>query len=300
MNQEIKRRTFVSAVIALLAAGPFAMRYFGGGKKQRVPYRFGEEYHKYHNLTDVSVRTVEGPAKFELNLTPLPESSMKYVIFLPSTIQGSLSLATAGEPDGFYVREGQLAVQHNNRNQTIIYGGDDIAKVCYPTSNTERERNAVVLLSNNGRLFRASEKGKTSAAHRDSLMSRLLTLGQVPKKELSVGTKWTSNIGRVKPFQGFKTNYEVVGFSEIDNRKTVNVKFDGAIANVANLPGVRPEQVEKNEVMKNTHSGNAWFDLETGLLVRQDTEMTTEVKGITGLSKPLSTSGRFIVQLYRV
>lgn len=294
------RRTFLGLTFAGLIAGPFAARYFCGRQTSLKPREFSREFQKYSKLVDISVRPADGPERFALKIAPPEASNLKYVIFFPALMAGPLSQATSNEPDGFYVREGRLAVQQTDRKQTILYGGDDVAKFFFPTSCVERNRNAVTLLAQDGRLYQARAKGQVSTASRDSQLSNLLTLAQLPNKELRVGTKWATNIGRVRPFHGIKTNYEIVCFSEIAGRKTVNVRFNGAIANAATLPGVREDRAGSGEVMKNTHSGNAWFDLETGLLTRQETEMVTELKGVPGLDKPLTVTGNFVVQLFTV
>ncbi|MGL6194358.1 MAG: hypothetical protein ACRC2T_06000, partial [Thermoguttaceae bacterium] len=103
------------------------------------------------------------------------------------------------------------------------------------------------------------------------------------------GTKWTATSGRVLPFTGYKTEYEVVGFAEVANRKTVNVKFTGAVPNVISVSG---------QSLTNTHSGNAYFDIDTGLLVRQETELTPTSKGVVPELSDLTAKGRFVLQFF--
>ena len=298
MTDGVKRRSFLSCVAAALAAGPFALFYFGK-RKSLSSNDFDKEFKKYASLIDVPVRSATGPRQFSLKLTPPAGDNLKYVIFIPAVMKGPFSRAVGGEPDGFYVREGRFAVHQTERTQTVIYGGDEIAKVCYPTSTEVRGKSKITLLEQNGELRQAVAKGERFSSPRETLMFDLLTLRQLPPKDLSIGTKWTASTGRIKPFKGVKTSYEVVGFSEIAGCKAANIKFEGSIAGSTALPGVRAD-ISKNETMKNTHSGNAWFDLETGLLVRQETRMTTEVKGAAGLEKPLTVAGDFTVQLFHV
>lgn len=298
MNSNIKRRAFLGGTFAVLGAGPLFIRAFKGNKKAISANSFGEQLEKYQALANQSVLPTAGPERFRLNVAPPLGNNLKYLIFLPSVIEGRFSQAIAGEPDGFYVREGRFAVQRTDRDQTILFGGDDVAKICRPTLLEERERNAILLLAQDGRLHQAAAKGSAAARFRDSQMFNLLTLKNAPQGDLKVGMKWKADSGRVKPFGGVKTNYEIVGFSEIVGRKTVSVKFTGNIANAATFAGVREDKIEKDETMSNVHSGNAWFDLETGLLVRQETKMVSESKGVTGIDGPLAVSSNLVIQLF--
>lgn len=297
MSMEFKRRTFLTGIVATLVAAPFATRWLVKKKNPVSFYRFDKEFQKYQALVDQSPTAISGPTEFDLKLSPPNETQLKYVVFLPAVISGLPTQATDAEPDGFYVREGRFTVHKTDRDQTIIYGGDEVAKFCHPTSCEDQNKNAIMLLVQNGQLVQAAEKGAEKLTRRDSQMVHLLTLKSLPNEKLALGSKWTAQNGRVKPFNNIQTKYEIVGFSEILGRKTVNVRFEGSIANIAALPGVR-EDIGKNEVMKDTHSGNAWFDLETGLLVRQETKTITELSGVPGLEKPLSSVGNFTVQLF--
>ncbi len=302
MNNEIKRRTFLGTVIGTLAVMPFGMRYFRG-KKTALPHgnfgaNFGEELQKYQAMVNVPVRPIDGPASVSLPLQPVVGSEMKYVLFSPSHLPDEISQATGNEPDAFTVREGWIYVDKTPSDQTVILGGDERFCVCSPRYTDERDTAEFALLLQDGKLLPAKEKGTPADSNRDTQFQHLLALQDVPN-ELKIGTKWQSRSGRLKPFD-FPTSYEVVGFAEIAGRKTVDIRFSAQIPNVAGLPGVNKKQPGKGESMTNTHSGHAYFDLETGLLVRQEVEMTSTVTGIHGMDKGLSVAGKVFVQLFDV
>ena len=298
MNKEIKRRVFLSCMVSGLIAGPCLIRGFYGGGKKLTGLNFGKEYLRYQKLVDVPVQATSGPAQFGLTPNPVVGNRMKYVVFSPSYIQGAASQAVGGEPDAFFAREGFFTTYRTDRNQTILAGGDEVFRMCYPTSTGEWEHQELTLLLENGNLLPAKAKGNTSETPRDAQLVHLLTLRDLPSKELSVGTKWNSNFGRVKPFQNFRTRHEVIGFSEILDRKTVQIQFEGNIANAAAFTGINPGSVGKSGVIHNTHKGNAWFDLETGLLVRQETEVQVENRNMNAPIGQLNVNSKFTVQLF--
>ncbi len=298
MNQEIKRRVFLSSIVATLTASPFAIRYFRGKSTPLTSRDFEKEFRQYERLVNVPVQTINGPERFALNLAPNVGEKWKYIFLTPSYFQEDLLQKSYGEPDVFHVREGGLSVMQAAKEQVVFCGKDEFSRTCYPTNTEELPPSEITLLVQDGRIYPAQEKDAAPKMPRDTQFPNLLTLQNLPAKDLAAGTCWDSNVGRIKPFHGYTTHYEILGFSEILGRKTAHLRFEATIPNMAALAGVRPEKSGKNEVIQQKHHGNAWFDLETGLLVRQETEIQTESRNVPGLNHPVVICAKFTVQLF--
>ena len=300
MNQEMKRRAFITGTIGTLIGLPFVVRHLATSSGLFHSYRYEKEWNKYRTLCDVPVRSLAEtfPVSKSVNV-PLGQK-WDYAIFLAATLPKNLSQAPAGLPDALVVREGTLYVGQTPSVQTVIVGGDRIAKYCVPRGQDERTGFEVAILAKDNQLVPAKEKGSAVPSNRDQYFENLLALKSFPKDELSVGTKWSGTIGRLTPFNNVKTNYEVTGFSEILDRKTVCIQFTGDVPNIAQMPGVNTRKPDSNQTMTNKHSGYAWFDLETGLLVRQEIDMAPKCTGLSGDMKEITGSAKTIIQLFPV
>lgn len=299
MDNQIKRRLFLGSIVGTLIALPLGVRYFTGGRSATSHWNFGKELKRYQAMFDLPVNSVSGPASFRLPLAPQPDREWTYVLFSPSHLPNEMSQASGGEPDAFVIREGWVAVDKTQADQTIIHGGDEISKICTATWTEDRNPGRFALMLHDGKLLPAKEKGTKADPGRDTQFEHLLSLRGVPNKDLNVGTRWKADSGRITPFK-YQTDYEVAGFAEIAGRKTVDIRFSANIPNLAGRPGVNKKAAEKGETMTNTHNGHAYFDLETGLLVRQEVEMTSTCTGIKGVDKALAVNAKFYVQLFDV
>lgn len=295
MDDHIKRRTFIAAAVSTMLAAPFAARYFVGEKPKSAHKNYGKELARYQSMVDVPIQSIEGPATFSLGLRPQAGKTWNYVIFSPSFLPNEMALAAPGQPDVFAVREGRIGVGKTLSDQTVIYGEDEFFKICSPKWTDERSPADFALLLQDGKLIPAKEKGTVDSSNRDTQFDDLLALNGIPTGELALGRKWKSGFGRIKPFK-YTTNYEIAGFAEIDRRKTVNIRFHADIPNLAS--GISSLKLEKGQTLTNTHSGNAWFDLDTGLLVRQEVDLKSVGTKVDGTDNDLSVEGKFIVQLY--
>lgn len=291
MDNNIKRRTFIGAAVGTLLAAPFAFRYFWSGeKKSLTSYRFNKELQKYQSLVDVPVRPITEISSANVNFRPQPQTGWNYVMFLPAFLPEKISQATAGEPDYFIAREGSIYFGNTKSGQTVLFGEQTVSKTCAPLGQDVQAEIEFVYLVSDGKLQLAREKGVTQKVHRDRQLENLLTLQNPPNKPLTVGTRWTSNTGRLLPFTGFKTEYEVVGFAEIAGLKTVNIRFSASVPNVLTTKG---------QTMTNKHSGNAYFDVDSGLLVRQETDITPHCTGLSEELKDLTANGKLVLQLFQ-
>lgn len=295
MNNDMKRRTFLTATIGTLVAAPLLVRYFSGKRKGLPHQNFARELDRYQKKLDLPISPVDGPATFTLPFRPQAGSEWNYVLFSTSILPNEMSQAVAGEPDAYLIREGWIGVSKTQSDQIVVHGGDETSKVCSPRWTDPRDPAEFSLLVQDGKLVPAKEKGTKATEKRDTQFENILSLASLPQGELSAGRKWKGESGRVKPFR-YATNYEIVGFAEIDHRKTVQVRFDATIPNLAQ--GVTKIKLEKNQSLTNRHSGHAWFELESGLLVRQELDMTSTCTNVR--DKDLTVQSKFIVQLFTV
>lgn len=274
MDRDMKRRAFLTAAVGTLLGVPVAFQLMRSDTKGKAPHLFSRELKRLQSLTDVPVRTISVPSSTKLVLAPMADTNWNYVVFAPTFLPTEFSLALNGEPDVFLAREGTIQIRRNNSGQTVLTGGDSLFSVISPLQTDEKPKTGISLLADAQGVHLARPKNKTVSGL-DMQFCHLLTLPGVPK-ELETGRKWKSNAGRLKPFGGYSTSYEIAGFAEVANRRTVQVRFEASIPNLAQH---RDINADKDASMTNKHKGNAWFDLETGLLVRQELEMTTTCRG---------------------
>lgn len=291
MNNDMKRRTFIGLTVGALIAAPLTVRYFAGNRKGLPRRNFVKELKAYENMIDVTINPADGPATFTLPLRPQPGQEWTYLLFSPSFLPNELSQAAPGEPDAFIVRKGSIEVAETQSSQIVIVGGDDVFKICSPRHTDERKPAEIALMFKDGKLFPAKEKGTKANPDRDTQFEHLLALQGIPAGELTVGKRWKGNTGRLRPFN-YATNYEVAGFAEVAGRKTAEIRFDATISNFVVTPG------KQADTGTNTHRGKAYFDLETGMLVRQEIEMTALCPDVKGTKKSVAVETKLFVQLF--
>lgn len=298
----MKRRAFLVGSVGVLIGAPLAARFFLQGRPDDA-HLFTANLTKYRKLLDVPVDGLDSIPSASLALAPPVDAEWKYVFFSPTFFPKELSRATDQEPDSFLIREGSLFSGKTGNGKHLIGGGDTLSQICSPIGTEDRPLHLVRLLCENGRLRQAKAKGETAQAAPDLQLRHLLALENVPQKELNPGLRWRSVSGRVKPYEGFSTNYEVAGFAEIAGRRTVDVEFSATIANMTATELVASSQNGKAPTVANTHRGHAWYDLETGLLVRQELEMECSMSGIAGYkgtdgSESVTVKTQSILQLF--
>jgi hypothetical protein len=305
MDNDMKRRAFLIGTAATLVAAPSALYYLRPGRKSRSQHHFTRELKRIQSLVRLPVEPMDTPGQARLVLAPPIGRTWNYVVFAPSHFPQGVSQALGDEPDVFLLREGKFTFRKTNQGQIVLTGRDQNSVICHPHQFEERTKHNISLLVQDHRLQLAGPKGKTTPANLDIQFLHLLTLQGIPREELIVGKKWKETTGRLRPFTGWSTQYEIAGFAEIAGRKTVNVQFTGSVPNIAQLPGVHAEKPPKDATMTNTHQGNAYFDLETGCLVRQEMEMTTVAGGLKGYvakdgSKDFVVKTNTVIQLFPV
>lgn len=311
MDNEMKRRVFLTGIIGTLIGVPVAVRLIGGsGTGSGESFRFGKELKKYRKMVNVAIRETDGPATFTLPLAPPVGASRKYVMFCPTVLPKELSRAVGDEPDTFFVNEGRFAVHRNHHDQIVLSGNENSCQVYAPQGTEEHEPDAIMILLKDGELRLARPRGLPLTHTRDLQLPHLLSLLKPPKGEWHVGKKWNGPLGRIRPFTGYSTAYEVVGFSEIEQIRTVKIAFTAHVPNVIGKPGVNSDTPARGATMTNTHHGHAWFDLETGLLVRQEADLestthnSTAGQGKTDKQTPKDTGytltfqSKMILQLF--
>jgi hypothetical protein len=302
MDNEMKRRAFLAGIVGTLVGTPVAIRLLCNPAETTPIHYFEKELRKYRSLVDVPVTPMKGAATFPLRLSPPIGDEWKYTFFSSSFLPSELSLATRNEPDLFFVREGILHFDRMNNGQVIVTGGDSMCHVIAPSGKEEKQTKSVTLLVENGTLHSAKPKGTIIPENYDWQLLHLLALN-MPNQELNVGMNWKGNIGRIKPFVGYSTQYEILGFADVGGHKTVNIVFSGNVPNIATMSGINEQKPEKNAIFSNQHRGNCYFDLETGFLVRQEIEMESLNGGVKGYkgkddSDSITIKSQFIIQIY--
>lgn len=305
MNNDIKRRLFLTGIVGTLVGMPIAARLLTGGKRDSVEFQFAKLLKKFRALAETPVSAWSGPPSFQMPLAPPIGGERNYVFFSPAFLPDELSHTLGNEPDTFFAREGVLFFDQTSRGQVVITGGDTFSGVISPYGVEERERQSVSLLLKENEL-RPAKSQNAEYKNSDIQIPNLLTL-KFPKdgQDLRVGTGWKGSTGRVKPFGGVPTDYEIAGFAEIAGRHTVNVAFSGGIDNLFKLPGVNAAKPDKGAVSALRYRGNGYFDLETGLLVRQESDLESLNSGLREFkardgSNVMTVKSKFIVQLYNV
>lgn len=283
MDQEMKRRAFLTGVVGILIGAPVASRLLWQRESDETHY-FSTQLKKYRKRLEVPVLPMDMPSAVSVALQTPAEAEWDYLLFSPSYFPTELSRATIGEPDTFHVREGRLHFGRTPGGKNLIGGGDYLAQVCSPVGKEDQSAKSTLLLCENGQLIPAKPTGKTVPAQPDLQMRHWLGLDFSKQKSLATGTRWRSGAGRVKPFAGYSTDYEVAGFAEILGRKTVDIAFSGTMSNPVSLPesNKKDKKSTKDPVVTNIHRGHAWFDLESGFLVRQETEFECSMSGLAG------------------
>lgn len=306
MDNEMKRRVFLTAIVGTLIGVPVGVRLLTGKRDGAPSHTFSKELKKYQKLAEVTVAETTGASPFTLPLAPPVGGECQYLLLSTTFLPNDLSQAVGHDPDAFFVREGVLFFDKTQPGQVVITGGDTVSGVYSPTGTEEKEKKSVTLFVKDGGLKPARVQGQASDPNSDRQMLHLLAL-ECPKavvaKGLSIGSKWKNPIGRVKPFTGLPTDYEVAGFAEIAGQKTVKIAFSGKIGNILQLPGVNEAKPEKGAVSSLQYDGNAWFDLDSGLLVRQETQLESQNTGIKGYGGPngsgdLTIKSNLVVQLF--
>ncbi len=290
MHDEMKRRVFLATIAGTFIGVPVAVRLLTGQKRETADsHRYTKELKQYRSLLDVPVLGLQDQSTVALPLSPPIGERRRYVIFAPSYFPNNLSRAVGNDPDTFVVRDGEIFIDRLSNGQVVITGGDSLFHVSSPMGNEVRENSQVMILFKEGQLRLAKQKGVSSEHAVDVQLPHLLSLQNPPKGNLSLGQRWKGAPGRLRPFAGYVTNYEVQGLADIAGRKTVNIAFSGETPNVVGMPDVNSQKPGKNETMVSKHHGNAWFDLETGLLIRQETHAETTTGGLDYLGAKRGT-----------
>lgn len=303
MDNTTKRRLFLSGIVGLLIGAPVAVRLMSGKPDRVKAHKFSKLLTKYQQQTACDIASTTGPASFQLPLSPPKGAEWQYLLFYPALYPTEISLALGDEPDAFFAREGVLLFSENQKGQKIITGGDVFSGLVSPVGEDAKENKVVTIMVRDGKLVSVKPKGTSAPSNQDIQLAHLLALDVPQNKELRVGMKWTGQAGRVKPFKGYPTRYEIAGFADVNGRPTAHVRFEGMISNIAGEKEFDKTVFDKNAVCSNKHRGDCYFDLETGFLIRQETEMEIQNKGIQGFvsakdeSKILTIQYKSVIQV---
>lgn len=278
MNAEMKRRVFLTGIIGSLIGAPIVARLLLRREPDEA-HRFSDLLKTYRELLDVPVEITSDRGPASLALKPPNRGEWKYVLFSQSFLPPELSRATLGEPDSYVAREGNLFLGETNGGKILLGGGDTRCEVWSPFGMEPRDRQTVTLLCSNGRLSLAKVKGTATPDSQDTLLRHLLALENSSHQNLAPRKRWRGTLGRIKPYGGYSTDYEVAGFATVGGRAVIDIAFSGTVDLTAPPAG---KSGGTAPLVTNRHRGHAWFDLETGFLLRQETEQEAVAAWIPG------------------
>lgn len=299
MNETMKRRIFIAAGAGALIGLPFVLRYMIGGGRKPVQSIFRDKLKEYCGRLDVPISQTVAPGTFEWRVAPPEKNTLKYVCLLQSFLPAAMTRTEEGVPDVFQVSEGTIECGKTIEGIPLLVGEDIISKEYCPFDSSDNELYDFFLLFQKNRFVQVVPKKQSKAGKMNKSFVHLLAMqDKFPKAKQ--GDSCRSSEARIKPFKGINTDYRVAGFDKIGERSTIRIHFEAKGYDVNRL--TTGEEKCKFQV-KNSHSGDAWFDLETGLMIRQSTEILATVLGDMGdgrtNSKSVSTfRGVYTIHLF--
>ena len=297
MNDQIKRRIFIASGVGVLLGLPFGLNYFVNGKKKTPQSVFRKQLEHYHNELNVAIEPGAAPSAPELKINPSVESKTKYVQFLETFLPGSMSNVAAGLPDMFSVTEGEFATTATQEGSILLSGKDSLSKKYFPFDSSDRDLKNFMLMVRDNKLVQVTPKSAKQTEPRNRGFVHLFALPGATRK-LALNQQFTADEGRIRPFKGIRTSYSIAGFDRLNQRETVRVHFEAQ-----NYTAIGKGQSDQDFKTKEYHTGDAWFDLTTGLLVRQVVDFHSVVTGSLNDGRTNSKSvsdfrGLMTIQLY--
>ncbi len=270
MDQDIKRRAFLGATVGTLLAAPFAFRYWGLGRSALKSFKFDRAYAGLQSKIDLPIRSLDATPKLPLALRPSVGDRWNYTMFTNVTPQNDEA------EKSFFVREGMIATNKTPSGKTVLRGGDESSYYGSPRGKADIEKHTVALLIKENEFYPAKVTGQKPDPYFDFHLQNLLSLQGIPSRELTPGARWTNEKGRVFPF-AFKTDYKVEGCALVGEVETIHLSFSGKTPDLAQY--AEPAAIMDGQTMICEHTGDAYFSLATGMLVRQELHSTIHVTG---------------------
>lgn len=271
MNNEMKRRVFLGTSIAALAGFPFVLHTFTQGRQQLPESEYLKNLEYYRRLTKFTTEAVEGPELFKWRLAPAQNKS-QYISILEATCVSN-GQPRPQSPDVFYLSEGSINTYLTKEEETILIGKDRRRAEFWPLETIDHPQQEFTLWLKNGKLVQIRNTNESGKKHCERNLVRQLAMNDL-FPEIKIGTKTTKDVARLLPFDHRPTEYIACGYERINQHKTIHFKFYTRTVDVSEL-----YQSEKNKLpnsdckINHAEKGDAWFDIETGLLVLQQMEI---------------------------
>ena len=282
MDNQIKRRVFIASGIGALIGAPFALNYLFNGKKKPRASVYKKQLDHYHELLNVPIASIATDNSFTWRISPEMEKKTKYVHFMETFFPPSLSNVASGTPELFSVVEGNFLATTTSDDNIILSGEDSLSKEYVPFDSCDRSLKTFLLLLKDNRLVQVTPKASNDKSKLNRGFVHLFAAPACLAKA-KPNQPVFFNEGRLKPFTGMRTSYTIAGFDQVGEQDTVRVHFEAK-----NYPAGRRENAKANDKTLKTreyHSGDSWFDLKTGLLVRQVIDFHSIVTGNLGDGK---------------
>lgn len=176
-------------------------------------------------------------------------------------------------------------------------GGDTCRQEVSPFGAHDLTLVKILLQVGENVLFVAKENGKEPKDTLSQTAPYLFSIREVPN-DLKLSSRWTSQFGRMYPYQGFETYYEAAGFNDVLGNKTIRIHFSGMIDDLAKFRS----EVDMAQINLNSYTqkfeGNVYLDIQTGLLVRQDVEWLQCLDG--DFCAPVLPSGKYNIKFRQI
>lgn len=269
MPNEIKRRVFLYTGIGVLAGMPFIMRSFHNQRKPVFENGFEKTLALYRRRTIASIETVKNQDAFEWKIAPRLQEELNYISF----IQGASSRSQFGEnelPDMLCVAEGKIHPERTRDGATLLVGWDTKNVELFPQSFLERSPREFCLLVRENKFVQVEKKNEPPIRTQERNFVHLLSLVEF-FPQVKPGLTRVGERGRFNPCVPSKTNYLVNGFDRVNGRDCVRIHFERDATDRKN------KTAPDNMVLEENEKGNAWFDIQTGLLTRQMAEISMKI-----------------------
>lgn len=276
MDTKIKRRVFLGVSVGALVLLPFVTRSLRKRTNQNVPLNseFNQTWQAYSKRVDVPLFNLPLTSKFftpKLHL--IPNQSYKYLLllssFLPPEFSGEDITSKDAIPHMFIVTELSAVTTPNDltQDEMLIHVGETKVKTITQNGSKDSNLNKKLFVVKDGKCKSADGKG-------EEMFGNLLSLSGIGDEKLAfdIGKEWSSTIGRIKPFVGLPTTYRVTGFVNICDTTTIKISFVGP-----------------------NYQGIAYFDIESALLIRQETNILLEPNPVNKIGSGHSHM-KFIIQ----
>lgn len=300
MDNKIKRRIFIASGVGTLIGLPFVLNYFTNQRGKIPQSSYNKQIENYRRKISISMNPMPNSVECEWKINPIENKNVNYISMLEMFLPDSMSKVAQGMPDLFYATEGVIETGRTTEGYPLIAGSDTFSREFYPYDSMERPLQDFLLLLKNDRLVQVSLKEENKKGPANRSFVHLLGMNNV-FPHIKAGLSTIIDTGRIRPFKGIRTHYTILGFDKMAELETVHIGFDAKNYNLQKLagePGIDP-------MMKTSqyHHGDAWFDLKTGLLVRQVVDCHSVVTGDLGDDRINKNSvndfhGLYTIQLF--